>query len=236
MVTPVGRLIAGALAVVGGAVAGWTTDSDGPLAGAMQMTTSRVGTRAASTPSDDAGATTCHDAIAERLAEIDELRRAAYGEPIPFPPDLEPHLLPEAVEERAQRVMTECPELGWTLHEVDCSEYPCITFWDAPGDRWDAPGDGPDDRSSPERIDECPAWGDRPGQGKALKVSCCHTDPGGASRQLVVLAEFSRHADDTWNIAPPGGRLSRFDLRTQPAFSELEERLRAARDQAILAR
>jgi hypothetical protein len=158
---------------------------------------------------------TCEEAVARRLAEIDDLRSAAYGDPIPFPDDLEWTLQPEAVEARARRVMAECPELGWTLHEVDCSEYPCITFWDhaeKEGER--------------VQLDDCPAWSEVRTQGEAMRASL-FWEPDGTQREIIAVAQFSPRSEDTWQTVPEGGRASRFEVRTQPILDDLEQVIRA---------
>jgi hypothetical protein len=154
---------------------------------------------------------TCEEAVAQRLAEIEDLRSAAYGDPAPFPPDLEPHLQPEAVEARARRVMTECPELGWTLREVDCSEYPCITLWDGPdSDAW-------------LDLYDCPAWSEV--RARTTVRSSHFGRPDGTEVQIFAIAQFDPRPDDTWSTVPTDGRASRFEVRTVPALEEIQRQL-----------
>jgi hypothetical protein len=74
----------------------------------------------------------CEAQVASRLDDLETMQREAYGEAEPFPSDLHPAFHPDNVAELARRVELDCPELGWKLLEVECSEYPCFTVWDPP--------------------------------------------------------------------------------------------------------
>jgi hypothetical protein len=163
----------------------------------------------------------CARAVATGLAEIDALRRAAYGEPEPFPADLDPAYLPAAVQARARRVPLECPELGWQLVDVDCSEFPCFTVWNTSAVTGDVGMDPKD----------CPAWAEVPRDDAVTLASNVWVGPDGERLSVQMVATYP---PGWWEAHPPGQqdperRKSRFDLRREIVLGDLQAEL-GARD------
>jgi hypothetical protein len=165
----------------------------------------------------------CAAAVAERLAEIDAVRRTAYGDPVPFPDDLDPEFRPDAVQARARAVATECGDTGVKLLDIDCSEFPCLMVWDVSrmSHDWDGGWLG---------IDRtCPTWSsaydsrDIEGSAELLK------DANGTDLSIAVIAPYPRdwRASHVPAAVPPERRMDRRTYRTSVLLDNVRAELDA---------
>jgi hypothetical protein len=168
----------------------------------------------------------CARAIADGFAAIEAMKRTAYGDPVPFPADLDPAYLPDAVEARARRVATECPELGLQLLDVDCSEFPCFTVWNTMGATSFDPNRMGLDLYG---LDACPAWSSVP---RDDAITNSHHQWIGPDGEDIHVAKLATYPPGWWEAHPPepwapGIRKTRVDVRTESILGDLQSELGA---------
>jgi hypothetical protein len=215
-------LAASAGVLVGGGLAGWATgerpalvvkrDPGPPGLAEVGERWEGIADRAA-----------CTAAVAAGLAEIEALRREAYGDPEPFPDDVDPAYLPAAVEARARSVSSACPELGLQLLKVDCAEFPCVTVWNRTSDA---------DWNDLARLDTCGVWSsverdDRSG----TSVGGMWKGPNGEDISVSMVATYPPgwHETHPPPVRDPELRKPRFEVRKEWIFGDIQAEL-GARD------
>jgi hypothetical protein len=196
-------------AFVIGAAAGWRSD--------RSLSPAPAGSPPPSAAAPFRGATAdraaCALAVVDVLADIERMNSEAYGDPEPFPDDLDPAYLPAAVEERARRVPLECPELGMDLARVDCTEFPCFTVWTSRTQIEDMKGPA-----------GCPAWDATPRDDGHTLATNTWVGADGELLRVVLLGTYP----PGWNAAhggeslPREQRWTRFDLRRTEIWADLQ--------------
>ncbi|MCB9669061.1 MAG: hypothetical protein H6734_06285 [Alphaproteobacteria bacterium] len=100
-------------------------------------------------------------------AEVASLELELYGEPIPWPHDVEPRMTEDAFRRTMDEVLAECwPDAKMT--QMDCAEPPCMAVLFDAGD----PSD-------------CPAWTRT--HGIAAGMSTRPVDCGGEQKRMTIL-------------------------------------------------
>ena len=160
----------------------------------------------------------CAAQVASRTSDLEALRREAYGDPRPFPADLDPDFSPAAVEARARRVEVDCPALGWSLLAIECDEYPCFTVWDLPDDIEYAEAVG----RQWEAI-ECGAGVTKPGIGhNVASTNGSVRAEDGTTVQVFVIASYPPRAlAEGFGKPADDRRKTRLAMRKDLALEEL---------------
>ena len=160
--------------------------------------------------------TTCAWQRTAQLRELEALRQARWGDPVPFPPGLHEAFTPEGYTRRMHQVAVDCPDLNWKLLEIDCTEFPCFSIWDDSGGAGNASyrramecgvevvvvGDETSDKSRGVVSTE---------SGKDILYTASVSAPAGTAVQFYAIPRT------------PGRVESRLPLRRQLAFQRLAE-------------